>query len=72
MPPLFVLRDGRKREFAVIPEGITCDTYIDRLQRTVHVVLDPASERRLLASQPRRRDAPRHRCQAPGHGRAAA
>ena len=71
--PLVVLRDGRKREFALLPEGIACDTYIDRHQRPVHVLLDPASERRLLASQPRRRDAPRRRrSQVPCDGRTAA
>jgi hypothetical protein len=72
MAPLVVLRDGRKREFALLPEGIACDTYIDRYQRPVHVLLDPASERLLLASQPRRRRAPRRRAQVPGHGTAAA
>ena len=71
MAPLVVLRDGRKREFAVLPDAIACDTYIDRHQRTVHVLLDAASERLLLASQPRRR-APRRRSRTPGDGRAAA
>lgn len=51
MAPLVVLRDGRKREFALLPEGIVCDTYIDRYQRPVHVLLDAASERLLLSSQ---------------------
>jgi hypothetical protein len=54
MAPLVVLRDGRKREFAVMPEAIDCATYTDRRQRPVHVLLDPASEHLLLASQPRR------------------
>jgi hypothetical protein len=62
MAPLVVLRDGRKREFALLPEGIACDISIDRYRRPVHV---------LLASQPRRR-APRRRSQTPGDGRAAA
>ncbi len=72
MAPLVVLRDGRKREFALLPERIFCDTYIDRYQRPVHVLLDAASERLLLASQPRRRRAVRRRKQGPGEGRAAA
>ena len=72
MAPLFVLRDGRKREFAVMPEAIDCVTYTDRRQRPVHVLLDASSERRLLASQPRRRSAPRRRSQVPSDGRAAA
>jgi hypothetical protein len=72
MAPLVVLRDGRKREFALLPMGIACDTYIDRHQRTVHVLLDPASEHLLLASQPRRRRAPRRRSPVPSDGRAAA
>ncbi len=72
MAPLFVLRDGRKREFAVMPEAIDCVTYTDRHQRPVHVVLDPGSERRLLASQPRRRRAPLRRSPVPCDGRAAA
>jgi hypothetical protein len=71
MAPLVVLRDGRKREFALLPEGIACDIYIDHHQRPVHVLLDPASERLLLATQPRRRG-PRRRSQTPGDGRAAA
>jgi hypothetical protein len=66
MAPLVVLRDGRKREFALLPEGIACDTYIDRNQRPVHVLLDAASERELLTSQAR------HSSQASGPGRAAA
>ena len=72
MAPLVVLREGRKREVALLPEGVACDTYIDRHQRPVHVLLDAASERLLLRSQPRRRRAPRRRSQAPGDGRAAA
>ncbi len=71
MAPLVVLRDGRKREFAVLPEAIDCDTYLDRHQRTVHVLLDPASERLLLASQPRRRRTERRR-RGPGDGCVAA
>ena len=71
MAPLVVLRDGRKREFAVLPDAIACDTYIDRHQRTVHVLLDAASERLLLASQPRRRRAERRR-RGPGEGCLAA
>ena len=72
MAPLVVLRDGGKREFALLPEGIACDTYIDRCQRPVHVLLDPGSERLLLASQPRRRRASRRRSQVPRDGRLAA
>jgi hypothetical protein len=33
MAPLVVLRDGRKREFTLLPEGIACDISIDRYQR---------------------------------------
>lgn len=69
MAPLVVLRDGRKREFAVLPDEIAVATYIDCRQRPVHVVLDPASERRLLASQPRKS---RRRSQAPANTRQAA
>lgn len=72
MAPLVVLRDGRKREFALLPEGIAYDTYLDRYQRPVHVLLDSASERLLLTSQPRCRRAPRRRPSTAGEGRAAA
>ena len=72
MAPLVVRRDCRKREVALLPEGIACDTYIDRYQRPVHVLLDAASERLLLSSQPRRRRASRRRCQVPSDGRIAA
>ena len=51
--PLFLLRDGAIRRCAVVPDGLTFSTYTDRHQRTIHVVLDAASERRLLRAQPR-------------------
>ncbi len=72
MAPLVVFRDGRKREVALLPEGIACDTYIDRHQRAVHVLLDAASERLLVTSQPGRRRAPRRRPGTAANGRAAA
>jgi hypothetical protein len=53
--PLFLFRDGSIRQLTVVPEGVEFGTYQDRRQRPVHVVLDPYSERRLLAAQPRRR-----------------
>ncbi|MEB3265764.1 MAG: hypothetical protein VKN13_04030 [Cyanobacteriota bacterium] len=55
MAPLFLLRDGRKRELPLKPDEILCLTYRDGSCRPVHVLLDSASERRLLAAQPRRR-----------------
>jgi hypothetical protein len=53
--PLFLLRDGSIRQLTVVPEGVEFGYYQDRRKRPVNIVLDPYSERRLLAAQPRRR-----------------
>lgn len=53
--PLFLFRDGSIRQLTVVPEGVEFGTYQDRRKRPVHVVLDPHSERLLLAAQPHRR-----------------
>lgn len=52
--PLFLLRDGSVRRCSVVPEGLTTDAHRDRWGRTVQVVLDAASEQRLVAAQPPR------------------
>ncbi len=52
--PLFLLRDGAIRRCDVVPDDLTFTTYTDRHQRTIHVVLDAASERLLLRAQPRK------------------
>ncbi len=51
--PLFLLRDGAIRRCTVVPDGLAYSTYTDRHQRQIHVVLDAASEQRLLKAQPR-------------------
>lgn len=56
--PLFLFRDGSIRELPVRPDGVEFEYYQDRRKRSLHVVLDAYSERRLLAAQPRR-SAPR-------------
>lgn len=53
--PLFLFRDGSIRQLTVVPEGVEFGYYLDRRKRQVHVVLDPYSERLLLAAQSRRR-----------------
>jgi hypothetical protein len=56
--PLFLFRDGSIRELPVLPDGVEFDDFQDRRKRSLYVVLDAYSERRLLAAQPRRRTAP--------------
>ena len=51
--PLFLLRDGAIRRCTVVPDGLACTTFTDRHQRQIHVVLDAASEQRLLKAQQR-------------------
>jgi hypothetical protein len=48
--PLFLLRDGSIRRFKAVPEGLNTTSYLDRYNRTVHVVLDARGERALLAA----------------------
>ncbi|MFN9661571.1 MAG: hypothetical protein ACK6BC_14605 [Cyanobacteriota bacterium] len=50
--PLFLLRDGAIRCYAVVPDGLALTTYTDRHQRQIHVLLDANSERLLLRAQP--------------------
>lgn len=65
--PLFLLRDGSIRRCPLVPEGIATRSHRDRWGREVHVLLDPASERLLLAAQPPRS----RRRRRPGVRRAA-
>jgi hypothetical protein len=51
MPPLFLLRDGSKRRFAVVPDTLDVLPYPDRQQQQVLALLDPVSEKRLLQAQ---------------------
>ncbi|MEB3335775.1 MAG: hypothetical protein VKP70_12430 [Cyanobacteriota bacterium] len=53
--PLFLLRDGAIRRYAVAPDGMAITTYTDRHRRQIHVVLDAHSERLLLRAQARKR-----------------
>jgi hypothetical protein len=46
--PTFLLRDGREQSVRQAPEGLDCFTYEDLRGRTIHALLDSASERRLL------------------------
>jgi hypothetical protein len=46
--PTFLLRDGREQSVRQAPEGLDCFTYRDLNGRTIHALLDSASERRLL------------------------
>ena len=53
--PKFMLRDGSIREFSVHPDGLELCVYTDLRQRTIHVILSPASQVKLLRAQPRQR-----------------
>jgi len=46
--PTFLLRDGREQSVRQTPEGLECFSYEDLKGRTIHALLDSASERRLL------------------------
>lgn len=46
--PTFLLRDGREQSVRQAPEGLECFSYEDLKGRTIHALLDSASERRLL------------------------
>lgn len=46
--PTFLLRDGREQSVRQAPEGLDCFTYQGLNGRTIHALLDSASERRLL------------------------
>jgi len=65
--PTFLLRDGREQSVRQAPEGLDCFTYQAINGRTIHALLDSASERRLLEHGrkllplPRRRAMERHR-----------
>lgn len=52
--PLFLLRDGSVLRCSSPPDGLQCARYVDRQQREIFVLLDPGSERALLAAQPKR------------------
>jgi hypothetical protein len=51
----YMLRDGTIRELSVHPDGLELALYTDLQQRTVHVLLSPASQATLLRAQPRQR-----------------
>ena len=55
MAPLFLLRDGCKRELNVVPTDLKLESYIDQNKQTIYSLLDSNSEQRLLEAQPRRR-----------------
>ena len=55
MAPLFLLRDGSKRELNVVPTDLKLESYIDQNKQTIYSLLDSNSEQRLLEAQPRRR-----------------
>lgn len=55
MAPLFLLRDGSKRELNVVPTDLKLESYVDKNKQTIYSLLDSNSEQRLLEAQPRRR-----------------
>ena len=55
MAPLFLLRDGSKRELNGVPTDLRLESYIDQNKQTIYSLLDSNSEQRLLEAQPRRR-----------------
>ncbi len=55
MTPLFLLRDGSKRELNVVPSDLNLESYVDKNKQTIYSLLDSNSEQRLLQAQPRRR-----------------
>ena len=54
MAPLFLPRDGSKRELNVVPTDLKLESYIDQNKQTIYSLLDSNSEQRLLQAQPRR------------------
>ncbi len=54
MAPLFMLRDGSKRELNVVPSDLKLESYVDKKKQTIYSLLDSNSEQRLLQAQPRR------------------
>jgi hypothetical protein len=56
MTPLFLLRDGSKRELNVVPTDLKLESYVDKNKQTIYSLLDSNSEQRLLQAQP-----PRHK-----------
>jgi len=54
MAPLFLLRDGSKRELSVVPNDLKLESYVDKNKQTIYSLLDSNSEQRLLRAQPRR------------------
>ncbi len=46
--PTFLLRDGREQTVRQAPDGLDCFTYEAINGKTIHALLDSASERRLL------------------------
>ncbi len=54
MTPLFLLRDGSKRELNVVPSDLKLESYVDKKKQTIYTLLDSNSEQRLLQAQPRR------------------
>ena len=55
MAPLFLPRDGSKRELNVVPTDLKLESYIDQNKQTIYSLLDSNSEQRLLEAQARRR-----------------
>ena len=55
MSPLFLLRDGSKRELNVVPTDLKLESYIDQNKQTIYFLLDSNSDQRLLEAQARRR-----------------
>ena len=55
MAPLFLLRDGSKRELNVVPTDLKLESYVDKNKQTIYYLLDSNSEQRLLEAQPHRR-----------------
>jgi hypothetical protein len=53
MAPLFLLRDGSKRELNVVPADLKLESYVDKSKQTIYSLLDSNSEQRLLAAQQR-------------------
>ena len=51
MTPLFLLRDGSKRELNGVQTDLKLESYVDKNKQTIYSLVDSNSEQRLLQAQ---------------------